>query len=260
MATQTKERPILFNGDMVRAILAGKTQTRRFMKSQPIRVGTELRFGWSSFFDNGVVFTWDQDGTGGENWNANQYPKEKPINAALERAIAQGFMVPPLGVPGDRLWVRETFATHNNAKAKKYARNESRNHERPCGYAKYINRLCDEPNGEDFLEYVADGERVSLGEWEYPHPIYDFCIGRFSKNTPSIHMPRWASRITLEITDVRVERLRDMTEEDAKAEGFKSVGDFVETWDEIYEDQQWSDNPWVWVYEFKRLQQAEVTG
>lgn len=84
--------------------------------------------------------------------------------------------------------------------------------------------------------------------------------------TPSIHMPRWASRITLEITNVRIERLQDISESDAAAEGFdlppaegqsfkfKALHNFKFTWNQIYKN--WDQNPWVWVIEFKRIQEA----
>lgn len=94
---------------------------------------------------------------------------------------------------------------------------------------------------------------------------------------PSIHMPRWASRITLEVTDVRLERLQDISEEDAKAEGVAtrclaepdespecSVGfrnpdgfaldNFRSLWDAINGAESWDANPWVWVVSFRRLQ------
>jgi hypothetical protein len=126
--------------------------------------------------------------------------------------------------------------------------------------------------GEDFLVYKADDARRSIGEWEHPHPIYDHCVGRFGKIIPSIHMPRWASRITLEITDVRVERLQDISEEDAKAEGAPwllaplsdetqihgirfhghRVG-FAKLWQSTYGPKSWDDNPWVWAITFKRI-------
>jgi hypothetical protein len=83
---------------------------------------------------------------------------------------------------------------------------------------------------------------------------------------PSIFMPRWASRITLEIVSVRVERLQDITEEDAKAEGVKGALvsedgvhccfkiDYMKLWEEINGAESWDANPWVWVIEFKRLE------
>ena len=78
---------------------------------------------------------------------------------------------------------------------------------------------------------------------------------------PSIHMPRWASRILLEITSVRVERLRSMSQDDARAEGVIAASGpmeaglaFRELWDSIYGEDSWRDNPWVWVVEFKRVE------
>lgn len=106
-------------------------------------------------------------------------------------------------------------------------------------------------------EYTANNELSGL-EWDYSKQV-----------RPSIHMPRWASRITLEITNVRVERLRDISEEDALAEGCVSTavanekGDdynglyptehFYRLWDSIYGKGSWFANPWVWVIEFKRI-------
>ncbi|ELT4281086.1 hypothetical protein R8224_005615, partial [Escherichia coli] len=97
-----------------------------------------------------------------------------------------------------------------------------------------------------------------------PHTVNEKFDGGWR---PSIHMPRWASRILLEITDVRVERLRDMSEADAKAEGASPamykitppeavyrVG-FGDIWRSIYGQDNWLSNPWVWVIEFKRVQE-----
>ncbi|EOF5162387.1 hypothetical protein ACK1OX_004412, partial [Salmonella enterica] len=100
-------------------------------------------------------------------------------------------------------------------------------------------------------------------DWK-PHTVNEKFDGGWR---PSIHMPRWASRILLEITDVRVERLRDMSEADAKAEGASPamykitppeavyrVG-FGDIWRSIYGQDNWLSNPWVWVIEFKRVQE-----
>jgi len=189
----SRERPILFNGDMVRAILEGrKTMTRRVMKHQP---GEVTAVGRPLFF---------QDGDTGRRVS----PKC------------------PYGQPGDHLWVRETFADEAG---------DTR---------KYLG---------DHIYYRADGDGVDLqdGFW-----------------TPSIHMPRWASRITLEVTGVRVERLQDISEEDAQAEGAEPklctgypyhnppsthTNGFCQLWESINGPGSWDANPWVWVVEFRRL-------
>jgi hypothetical protein len=114
---------------------------------------------------------------------------------------------------------------------------------------------CDVGNGTFDVHYAADRGEVT---WDPPNW------------KPSIHMPSWASRITLEITGVRVERLQDISEEDAKAEGAKPAVNgrdesgptkshhcgFVGLWRSINPDESdgsWFKNPWVWVIEFKRL-------
>ena len=130
----------------------------------------------------------------------------------------------PYGVTGDRLWVRETWA-----------------------------RLTG--NGHRFV-YRADGEDPRTG-WDEVEPAQR---PRMTW-TPSIHMPRVASRITLEVTDVRVERLQAISEEDARAEGIAlepailpghAAGCFSRLWDEINGKRApWSSNPWVWAVTFR---------
>jgi hypothetical protein len=126
----------------------------------------------------------------------------------------------PYGKPGDRLWVRETWNSDQ-----KYA--DLRPSMIPRGAQIY---------------YKADGP-------DKPDPDGIVPIWR-----PSIHMPRWASRLTLEITDVRVERVQDIAPEDVFAEGIHSVkvGAFMGLWDSIYAERglSWASNPWVWVIEF----------
>ena len=145
----------------------------------------------------------------------------------------------PYGRPGDRLWVREAFI-----------------HE-PADYCWEASVSI--PCRPAFTVYRADHEGDTRGAgWK-----------------PSIHMPRWASRITLEITDVRVERLQDISEADAVAEGCKpirpelvqdglivrpwcsAVEEFRLVWEQIHGGGSWEKNPWVWVIEFKKLEQQE---
>ena len=139
----------------------------------------------------------------------------------------------PYGMLGDRLWVRESW------------------HQR----GKFVFALPDSDKrswlGTREIAYSADAKR----------PGHDW------RSRPSIHMPRWASRITLEITSVRVERLQDISEEDAKAEGApfelgelerlilgakaKYRSGFCRLWESINGPGSWASNPWVWVVEFK---------
>ncbi|MDR0175409.1 hypothetical protein [Enterobacter sichuanensis] len=184
-----KERGMIFNGEMVRAILDGrKTQTHRVIKD--CTVGRDQI---SKFIQIGKKFI-------------GCYPEDVP---ELIRECC------PYGVPGDRIWVRETFCSVPD-------------HEEPAGCSALL--------------YAADGN------------------GPYGKWTPSIHMPRWASRILLEITDVRVERLNDISEEDARSEGISgsSARDIKEAyaalWRSIYGSDSWQANPWVWVIVFKRIE------
>lgn len=192
-----KERPILFSGEMVRAILDGrKTMTRRVVKPQP-----------------------EQD---------TDCPYH--IGTGIERKARTC----PYGKLGDRLWVRETW------------RGKEWGYDRP---REVIYRASDDCYGNP-------RETTT-------HPDV--------KWTPSIYMPRWASRITLEITNVRIERLQDISEEDADFEGISSSfgnwknytdqsvvcqtskASFRTLWESINGPVSWGINPWVWVVEFKRV-------
>ncbi|MBT0725114.1 hypothetical protein HH682_11950 [Rosenbergiella sp. S61] len=210
MNKQIKERGIIFNGEMVRAILSGrKTQTRRIITPQP-----ELTVG-SGFSWKGAIF-----GAGSDDRETNR-------NFAHVRC--------PFGKVGDRLWVRETFTFG----------------------------MCTEST----LAYRATHKPSDLQEGWY----------ETIKWRPSIHMPRWASRITLEITDIRVERLQDISTRDALAEGLHQLpasgryclapgmqyfGEVSHSskevyswlWESIYGQDSWQSNPFVWVVEFKRVE------
>ncbi len=246
--TVVKERPILFSGEMVRAILDGrKTQTRRYIKPAPVyHVDPMTYCGWL-FHQRGKTSRW-------------MWP-----NAKVE-IIAEC----PYGVPGDRLWVRETWAV--DAELAQVKR-----------------------ENEDVMGPPGFGH----GPYFRADPVHENTGLRWRS---SIHMPRWASRITLEITGVRVERLQDISEADATAEsceakpfpgpwwqGYKdfdgelihqqSIGEsppewmiepkrmksaphldlsavdaYRGLWHQIHGPGAWDKNPWVWVVEFKRAQ------
>jgi len=135
------------------------------------------------------------------------------------------------GQPGDRLWVRETWQHLHNEGQKAEEFEQWQQNSIDCFY------LADES---------SPNNKPMSGRWR-----------------PSIHMPRWASRITLEITDVRVERLQDISNEDAVAEGigtpcdmrYAALDAFKPLWESINGHDSWEANPWVWVIEFKRIPQ-----
>lgn len=137
----------------------------------------------------------------------------------------------PYGKPGDRLWVRETWDFLPDSGP-------------------------DEPNAA-FIRYWAGGE------WERRLVPDGFnpMLYSYEKKRPSIHMPRWASRITLEITDVRVERLQEISRGDAMEEGCPSpnMADgpdprewYAALWRQINGPDSWPENPLVWVISFRR--------
>ncbi|ASD97624.1 TPA: morphogenetic protein [Salmonella enterica subsp. enterica serovar Potsdam] len=204
------ERGMIFNSEMVRAILDGrKTQTRRIMKNQP--AGDRP--------DSPALI---RNVGGGFQWYGH-YGESSIFNC-------------PLGSIGDRIWVRETYQgpLFDYEQMESYLEDSSK-FEKP-----------------EFCKYAADGKPAP----EY----YDADDNLHCGWRPSIHMPRWASRILLEITDVRVERLNAITESDAEAEGITDTGfgdllvdGYRYRWKSIYGDDSWQVNPWVWVIEFKRI-------
>lgn len=223
----SKERPILFNAAMVRAILNGhKTQTRRVMKAQPEPTPADYTGQPGHWFPCRLVQSM-----------VHVERDLKKQNWGLAGTCC------PYGDIGDRLWVRETFQ----------------------------GPLVDQQEMEKDPTYFKDMERYKTPEHCAYRASGDSCeyvdqdgdlIQRWK---PSIHMPRWASRITLEIVSVRVERLQDISNEDAVAEGigtpldirYAALDEFKPLWESINGAGSWAANPWVWVIEFKRLEASQ---
>ena len=226
------ERPILFQAEMVRAILKGdKTQTRR---KAPIRELNILQHP-------GDILTWSVSFFKAIKGTLTSHSGGKFSDLQARSIIASQFN--PYGKPGDTLWVRETWGAVSPT-------------DEPVPLAL----------GQCEIEYKADlppGCTDGPGEWpadERNHP-------EVPKWRPSIHMPRWASRITLEVKSVRVERLQDISEDDARAEGASRTdweyddGECCDTdreafsnlWNHINGPGAWEANPWVWVIEFDRV-------
>ncbi|HEX6293397.1 MAG TPA: hypothetical protein VFZ66_29720 [Herpetosiphonaceae bacterium] len=232
--SQPKERPILFSGPMVRAILAGtKVQTRRVIAPQP-EVWNEERLHGSP-----LLFAWKDK----VNTPANIAPY------CMKRFC-------PYGEPGDRLWVRETFCIESNF-------NIDSDYQPPFDDGRPVKWTESTEYGDYWQQchYRATDPTPELVGEDEDDPG---CRWR-----PSIHMPRWASRITLEITEIRVQRVRDISGKDALAEGVTlpemangpadPTAEFAALWDSINEARgySWASNPWVWCISFKRIVQAE---
>lgn len=216
----SKERPILFSGPMVRAILSGaKTQTRRVIKPQP-PIGTDyFHLGYS-----GPVLK--------PSWTPYRWTHD------LERPHRMGEPVKcPYGREGDKLWVKETC----RAEELEY--------------------------GLDGVRYIADGTFIGIENTKLAAErwgdLYSYGKGR-GKTVPSIFMPKWASRLQLRVKDVRVERVQDISNEDAWCEGvsdsweYDCVRIFRDAWNSIYgkSGYGWDANPHVWVVEFERISQS----
>jgi hypothetical protein len=215
-------KPILFSGPLVRAILDGrKTVTRRPVKLREFGPSTTRGYDWT-FRDRRM------------RWN--DVSSEKLLDWS------------PCGKTGDRLWVREKWASAFS---------------HGCWGTLFAADMAFVPSNRQHVH----GPIANAND-PPPHITW----------RPSIHMPRWASRITLRVTDVRVEHLQDITDDDAQREGVTPLdmigkdqrifGDelhrtngsdphvlsFVVTWDTIYDDRHslmWASNPWVWRVEFE---------
>jgi hypothetical protein len=218
-------KPIICNTHSVLGILEGrKTHTRRVMKPQPVLYrDNEWTFSKKGFWSHySAMLAQDETFFG---WTVDDSPPKEAI-----------YHHNPYGVPGDKLWVRETYSALPHFDDKKPS-------EIP-----------------DFAEiiYLADGENAMRG-----------------KTRPSIFMCQWMSRIMLEIKDVRVERVQEIDIEDVVAEGIEpsrfyeqsddgnvtgydeewGISLFADLWDSINEKRGygWDVNPWVWVIEFERI-------
>ena len=226
-----REHPLLMQGPLVRATLAGlKTQTRRPIKPQP---------------DDDIVDV-EYDAIA-DLWLGNTQ-EDNDLGYTSSWAMRC-----PLGQAGDRLWVRETW--------------------RPVM-----------ESWRSFVEYGAGGELSTTGHADAMTKLTKVALrfpgGREDIHSeqwhPSIHMPRWACRLVLPLVSVRVERVQDITEEDAEAEGIRewaktdpklcalrTAGFAVPSrpkflfrlcWISIYGEGSWDANPWVWVAEWKEIE------
>lgn len=234
-----KEKPIFFSEEMVLAVLAGrKTQTRRPVKFKfrdGCRDASTLQVGnyCTGHPRSGFVL---RGGAGG-CWKDVTHPLQCPY-----------------GNKGDRLWVRETWSdvNYDGSEAIAYRADSE------------VNLLS---NDSTFLDDVGvfNPHDVRLAKLHFGNWYADLIAGTEGRWRPSIHMPRWASRIQLEITNVRIERLKHVPREGVLAEGYPIERQewaneydpfiwFKDLWGSIYGDKHWDTNPWVWVVEFRRCE------
>jgi hypothetical protein len=230
--TAVRERGIIMSGPLVPPILRDeKTKTRR---------------------------TWGLDRIN-ESPNAYEFAGWGPTGAALFRLNGSDALAPikcPYGQPGDRLWVRETWA------AEFFWPEPGGGRQRQWNLVPAANRL---PSDDTFVAYRSTGT-VHGCENNAVDPVPCGETGSGSRWIwkPSIHMPRWASRLTLEITDLRAERVQDISEEDAIAEGCFDAKEhdgtlpsqvFSPLWDSLNAPRgySWESNPWVWCISFARV-------
>ncbi|GKW24356.1 hypothetical protein PEC311524_19500 [Pectobacterium carotovorum subsp. carotovorum] len=211
-----KERGMIFNAEMVRAILDGrKTQTRRIIKNQP--------FDRSQYrHDHQIEIISGRAENGDEVDGLYAYTKSTGGTWSAKC---------PFGQPGDRLWVRETSGLQVRRDAL-------------GGTGEFRVYRASNP---DAIRFTTASGKIYPIKW-----------------IPSIHMPRYASRILLEITDVRVERLKHIPRDGIIAEGYPAEratdgGEYDpflwyrDLWESIYGAGSWQANSWIWVIEFKQI-------
>ena len=211
-----KETGLMFKAPLVRAILdRSKTQTRRLVKWKGLQPGLNLGFSGLGVAREGSGWVLVSNSRTSSEWRCHPTPS-------------------PVGQPGDRIYVRETWRGIVNIA--------------PPGSYEYA-----------VARYTPDQEHCRRVEYAATHP------GDNEPWRPSIHLPKWAARIWLEIAGVRVERLQSISEVDCRAEGAHgghgSIPGYAysatpqEHFQHIWESTggDWASNPCVWVIDFKQI-------
>lgn len=249
------ERPILFSSPMIKAILEGrKTQTRRLINPQPDHLQRHEWRGELIYEGEHRLWCWKRH-TFENLWDEHVRDADR-----MELSCMSSY-----GVVGDRLWVRETWRswTQNNC----HQHEDDPDEDAGCG--EHCNQTYVAYRATPRVGYrpVPDKQRICYLDDSSPLERNKELLGPWR---PSIFMPRMFSRITLEITDVRVQRLHEISEADARAEGCRGVhgavgqtipgppltarDDFAGLWDRINGKRvPWESSPWVWAISFRRL-------
>lgn len=222
--------PMIFNGEMIEALVEGrKTVTRRIMKPQPT--------------DSGNGYMW---------WPSNICQTMVNIDKIIRGGFWDGAAsdICPLASVGDLIWVRETWGvvSHSFDEDGNMVEWAPDRPALPVRELKYGNGYH-----TGSVIYRVDGETRWCNDFEE----------EISSWNPSIHMPRCASRLTLKVTDVRIEQVQSITEEQSIKEGMLPAFPsslimpyrtaFMDVWDDIYGN--WTDNPYAWVIEFDLIRE-----
>lgn len=223
------DHPIIYSAPMVRALLGGwKTQTRRIITASRGAHAAWLRPDYMARVPSMQMCTLTAELNGAAHAGKHGAQMEHPGGGP------GGWVRCPFGKPGDRLWVRESL------------------------------KRLDDPG----WVYRADGEAISMSR-EDPrvNAMIVWAHHKDGDHAPSIHMPRWASRLTLVVTDIRAQRLQDISEEDAITEGMQPApggwwsgaegqsgtsprAAFALLWNSLHARDYWGANPWVWALTF----------
>jgi hypothetical protein len=243
-----KEHPILFSSPIIRAILESrKSQTRRIIKPQP-ELSESVGFVWKGRAFGKAI-------SGGEEGTRNNF-----IRSHIGKSP-----VCPYGVPGDKLWVKEAWRVGNT--------HDERTPNQIWEHLTEIGRGVTVLYEAGGWRSIAPVERVEV-KYEYDKPM----PGWAGRKRSSMFMPRLFSRITLEITDVRVQRLNEISDEDCIAEGIDydkgtmhcanyldlkdderigrwlgPKGSYASLWEKINGKGSWDANPWLWCLSFRMI-------
>lgn len=273
-----KELPILFNGSMIREIFAGrKTQTRRLVSERDV-----ARMEHMPGDENRVSCFHAADCGGFCDYACGAQFLDERGRPVMEHSAAPPWS--PFGLPGERLWVKETFAIYDMMRFR-YVEGRIVGHTYVNG--KHLTTVGGDSVEAMVVNHCSPGTYAETLEWDkrwpkvgeaFTHGCWPFRASDPDRWRPSIFMPRWASRLTLEVTEVRCERLQAISEKDASAEGIEAIDGMYDEaelcriakemripateslvwfrwlWDSINGDRAaWESNPWVWVVSFAKM-------
>lgn len=210
-----KEQPILFSSPMVKAILNGnKTKTRRI-----------INFELNTIHNGKLIADRLLCRINSVTNSVIEYEYQPDVESSKTNVKRCYYRK-----TGDQLWIKEThylFGKWNKNGTTKTGKEKNQ-------------FSCNKSKGVAYFDCVPESVCTRKND-----------VGWFKR--PSLFMPRWASRVTLKITDIKIERVQDITQEDAIAEGVRSREDFITLWCKLNGKESWNVNQYVWVLSFSKL-------